>query len=138
MSAGVSAEDNPDVTNFRSFESGQMSIPESSHLYRVKHNGRVALPEQLEYIFVDRFTKVFIPNVKRDYRRLYSSLLSGAQRRGYPININTDSYKTFSSLWKSVKSLRSDASPIFQAELYCDVFVAAILACPITNEDIFT
>ncbi len=118
----------------------QFQIPVRSDLYLIKKFGRVSLPESLEQIFVTGYSRAFSHNVYRDYRDLHRMVAAKGTHRGYLFSWDPKRpNRTCKNLWKTVSSTRSKSllEQEFAARLYTDVFIAAVLTCPITDKDIF-
>ena len=106
-------------------------------LHKVRESGRHAVRENDEPLFKRRFVQAF-SGTNRDYRDLLEKFFEAARVRGYILRRQPDTYKVFSELLeKIVLPNNLPISSNARVELYCDVFVAAILACPITDENIY-
>lgn len=124
-----------------------LMIPANSQFYSVRQNGRISLPERYEQLFVERFAEV-TNLAPRDYRDIYETLQKVALDRGYiDPNRPTTTITVFcNGVWNGAYRMttalhrvdaRRNKVGVMSVQLYVDVFVAAVLACPVAEKDIY-
>lgn len=112
------------------------TIPAGSDFYIAKQSGRQALPEQHEQIFVAAFAAAS-RSTPRDYRQLLLNIYEAAEERGYTLIVRKSAYTSFRKLFQGCRNLTDDKKSKACVLRYCDVFVAGILKCPVTDTDMY-
>ena len=106
-----------------------LDIPTTSALYQIKSACRYALREKDKSTFFELFLKVM--SERRDYRQIGDNLLSAAIQRGY--GRRTDIARNNYNVHCRGYCMQVSGNPY----LLSDLIIAAILMCPITDEDIY-
>lgn len=103
---------------------------ENSELDTLRYVGMVTIPPHLEDEFAKRFNEIVRLLAGRDFSRVKSDqFLCEIMKRGYTVKSRHICYDgQIDMLWQEVKNKAGTEVTAF--ELYCDVFVAALIACP--------